>query len=67
MEELLSRLEKNGAKIPKYVREAEELSEYAWKARYPGYGDSVTRREYKHAVRIATGVVRWAERKVGQP
>ena len=64
LENLLDRLQNNGLKIPKYVWEAEELSQYAGKTRYPGDLEPVTRRDYKRAVRIATAVLRWAERQV---
>ena len=36
MKELLTLLARNGLKIPKYVREAEELSPFAIVTRYPG-------------------------------
>ncbi len=64
LEELLGLLQRNGLKIPKYILVAEELSPYAAKTRYPGMADPVTRREYRRAVRIATAVLRWAERQV---
>ncbi|MSU77645.1 MAG: HEPN domain-containing protein [Gemmataceae bacterium] len=64
LEKLLGILEENGLKIPKYIWEAEELSQYAAKTRYPGMADPVTPREYRRAVRIATAVLRWAERQV---
>jgi HEPN domain-containing protein len=64
LENLLDRLKGNGLKIPKYIWEAEELSQYAAKTRYPGDMDPVTRRSYNRAVRIATVVLRWAERQV---
>ncbi len=64
LEKLLERLKRNGVKIPKYVRQAEELSDYATVARYPGKMDPVTPRQYRRAVRIATAVLRWAERQI---
>ena len=45
LEDLLRRLHAKGLKIPKYIWEAEELSEYAGKFRYPGEDDPVTVRE----------------------
>src|SRR5438132_8145307 len=36
---LLRLLEKNGLKIPKYVNEAKELTEYAHLTRYPGMAE----------------------------
>lgn len=65
LDELLRRLEASGLKIPKYVRDADELSRFAVQTRYPGMADPVTRREYRRAVRIAEAVLRWAERQIG--
>lgn len=67
LEELLGLLQGNGLKIPKYIWEAEELSQFAAKTRYPGVADPVTVRQYRRAVRIATAVLRWAERQMGPP
>jgi HEPN domain-containing protein len=64
LEELLLRLTSNGLKAPKYVWESAELTQYAVVTRYPRRDAPVTRREYKRAVRIATAVLRWAERQV---
>jgi HEPN domain-containing protein len=64
LEKLLGLLQGNGLKIPKYIWEAEELSKYAAKTRYPGDLEPVTRREYNRAVRIAAAVLGWAERQV---
>jgi HEPN domain-containing protein len=64
LEKLLKRLQRNGQKIPKYVWDANELSPFAFETRYPGAEDSVTRGEYRRAVRIAAAVLRWAERCV---
>ena len=64
---LLTLLGRNGLKIPKYVWEAEELSPFASVTRYPGRVGPVTPRKYRRAVRIASAVLRWAERQVGRP
>jgi len=64
LDELLGMLERNGVKIPKYVRQAKQLSPFAVVTRYPGMADPVTQREYRRAVRIAEAVLRWAERQV---
>ena len=66
LKRLLDLLEQNGVKIPKYVWEAEELTPYAAVTRYPGEIDSVRPREHRRAVRIATAVLRWAEREVAK-
>ena len=65
LDKLLRLLERNGVKVPKYVNEAKELTQYAHETRYPGIADPVTPREYRRAVRIATAVLRHgAERQV---
>jgi HEPN domain-containing protein len=67
LEDLLQRLERSGVKIPNYVRKADDLSNYAVETRYPGHMGPVTKRKHRRAVRLATVVLRWAERQVGQP
>lgn len=64
--ELLTLLEKSGHKVPKSIRQAEELSRYAVFTRYPGMGPHIGEREYKEAVKIAETVVRWAEKQITQ-
>ncbi len=64
LEELLGMLERSGFKIPKYIRQAEELSRFALVTRYPGLADPVTKRTHRRAVRIAAAVLRWAERQI---
>jgi HEPN domain-containing protein len=66
LDKLLGILERNGVKVPKYVRQANKLSPYAVVMRYPGLVDPVTQRQYRRAVRIATAVLHWAERQVKQ-
>ena len=67
LKKLLRRLERRGVKIPKYVRQADELSPFAVLTRYPGLVRPVTKRQQRRAVRIADAVLRWAERQIGQP
>jgi HEPN domain-containing protein len=64
--ERLQRLERNGVKIPKYVREADERSIFALETRYPGLTAPVTKRRHHRVVRIAEAVLRWAERQIGK-
>lgn len=64
LDELLKLLERNGLKVPKYVRQAMKLSRFAVVTRYPGKVGPVTMRTYRRAVSIATAVLRWAERQV---
>ncbi len=66
LDKLLRLLERNGHRIPKYVNEAKELTQYAHETRYPGITDPVARREYRRAVRIATAVLRWAELQIAK-
>ena len=64
---LLALLEQSGVKIPKYVKQSDELSPFAVEARYPGLASPVTKRQHRRAVSIAEAVMRWAERQVGKP
>jgi HEPN domain-containing protein len=64
LKRLLELLNRDGVKIPKYVWNAEDLTPFAFEARYPGQFPPVTRRQYRRAGRLAEGVVRWAERQV---
>jgi len=65
LEKLLKLLERNGLKIPKYVWQAADLTRFAFVTRYLGHAKPVTKRVHSRAVRIATAVLGWAERKVG--
>jgi HEPN domain-containing protein len=67
VERLLRLLEANGLKVPKYVHAAKELTRFAHVTRYPGLADPVTKRTHRRAVRIATAVLRWAERQIARP
>src|SRR5437868_1364943 len=67
LDKLLRLLEQNGLRIPRYVNEAQELTQYAHVTRYPGLTDAVTLRDYRRGVRIATAVLRWAERQAEGP
>jgi HEPN domain-containing protein len=59
--ELLTALQQNGISLPKRIRAAAELSDYAVEARYPGPMEPVTEREYREAVKMAEAVVDWVE------
>ena len=61
---LLTVLVQAGIRVPKYVQEADQLTRFAVEARYPGLSNPVTKPEHRRAVRIATGVLRWATRQV---
>ncbi len=58
LDQLLDLLEKNGHKIPKYVRAAEGLSLFAIVTRYPSRVDPVSPRTHRRGVRIAAAVMR---------
>jgi HEPN domain-containing protein len=64
---LLQLLSQGGVKVPKYVWRAADLSPFAFERRYPGHSPPVTQRQYRRALRIAEGVVRWAERQIAKP
>src|ERR1041384_4930331 len=65
LKKLLTLLEQSGLKIPKYIWEANKLTPYASVTRYPDRVGPVTPRQYRSALRIATAVLRWAERQIG--
>jgi HEPN domain-containing protein len=67
LDELLNQLEASGLRIPRYVRQADELSQFAVATRYPGLGGPVTKRQHRRAIRIAESVLRWAERLISKP
>jgi len=59
--QLLALIEQAGPTVPKPVRQAARLSEYAVETRYPGLSEPVTRQEYEEALAIAEEIVRWAQ------
>lgn len=63
--ELLTLLEEAGERIPRAVKSAGKLSQYAVFTRYPGLSQPIDRKAYREAVAIAERVVRWAERVIG--
>jgi HEPN domain-containing protein len=67
LEELLKRLGHSGVKIPKYVKQSDELSSFAVVTRYPGLGNPIGKRQYRRAVRIAESVLIWATRQIAKP
>ncbi|HYV38273.1 MAG TPA: HEPN domain-containing protein [Gemmataceae bacterium] len=67
IEELLDRLSINGVKVPKYVRQADKLSQYAVATRYPGAAGPITKKQHRRAIRIAKLVLGWAERMATKP
>jgi HEPN domain-containing protein/predicted nucleotidyltransferase len=67
VEQLLLLLERDGLKVPKYVKNSKDLTRFALETRYPGASGPVNRRQYRRAVRVAESVVRWAERQIAKP
>lgn len=59
---LMDMLEEGGVEIPKQVRDADILSQYAVQSRYPSVVEEITRGEYREALKLAAGVVFWAEK-----
>lgn len=62
--ELITLLENNGVSLPKGVRTSAILTDYSVEARYPGPFEPVTKEEFKKALKIAEGVVAWAEKQI---
>ncbi|MDE0126089.1 MAG: HEPN domain-containing protein [Bryobacterales bacterium] len=58
---LLDILEADGERIPDAVRRAEDLTQFATAARYPGLEEPVTEQGHSEAVNRAQAVVQWAE------
>jgi len=58
---LMDLLESDGLTIPANAREADGLTQYAVQTRYPGWGEAVTRDEYRVALELAARVVFWVE------
>jgi hypothetical protein len=54
-------LESNSIEIPKNVRDADILTQYAVQLRYPSFMEELTKSEYKDALKLAANVVFWAE------
>lgn len=66
LEALIRLLKAKGQKVPKYVEAAKVLTRFAVVARYPDF-TTVTRGKYGRSVRIASAVLRWAERQIAPP
>ena len=59
--QLVTLLERPVQEIPGFVREAEQLTQFAVFSRYPGLAPPIKRQEYDEAVATAEQVVRWIE------
>jgi HEPN domain-containing protein len=58
--ELLDGLVRHGVTVSEAVREAVDLTDFAWQARYPGPAEPISEAGYRHAVALAERVVEWA-------
>jgi hypothetical protein len=54
------------ASVSSHLRQAAALTEYAVTTRYPGDFEPVGAEEHSAAVRLAEGVVSWAETILGR-
>lgn len=61
---LLRGLESQGLVIPEAIRDATDLSTYAFVSRYPGLGEPATESDRDEAVRQAVAVLEWAEETI---
>jgi len=59
-------VEKSGVKLSKNVRDADVLTQYAVQSRYPSIVEEITWSEYRDALKLAAGVVFWAEKIIKQ-
>ncbi len=61
---LLTLLEKATGDLTDSIRQAERLTRFAVETRYPGTGSPVSEKKYREAVKLAKGVVQWAEKQL---
>ena len=54
-------LEEAGVSVPADVEEAAPLTRYAVRTRYPGMSPPMTLAEHEEAIRLAQGVLNWAD------
>ena len=57
---LIDILEIGGVKVPKNIKEADVLTQYAVESRYPSISEEVTKEEYQDALELAARVLFWA-------
>lgn len=58
---LFNLLRQNNIEIPELIKEAEDLTDYATKTRYPGDYMPIDNKEYKRAIKLAEIVMKWAK------
>ena len=59
--DLLTLLDDHGLPVPEDIRGSIILTQYAVATRYPRRGEDVTPEQHEQAIRLADGVVKWAE------
>jgi len=57
---LLTKISREGVRVPEEIKKAGALTDYAVESRYPSPAESVTEEEYKEAVSVAETVLNWA-------
>ena len=62
---LIDILETDGLTLPAEIKEADILTQYAVQARYPGWDETIQPDEYREALKLASGVLFWAEKIIG--
>ncbi|MDR2086583.1 MAG: HEPN domain-containing protein [Dysgonamonadaceae bacterium] len=62
--EILLKEIKNFTDIPKNIKEAVQLTNYAVQTRYPGEYDEITKEEYENSIKIASLCLDWVENKI---
>lgn len=52
--------------VPERVRQAQELTPFASRFRYPGHGKATTEEQYRQALAIADAVIGWAAQVIAK-
>jgi HEPN domain-containing protein len=62
--ELANRIEQSGLPLPKTIREAVSLTEYAVEGRYPGFDQPVSYDQWREAVGRCKTVLQWCKKAI---
>ncbi|MEK7766404.1 MAG: HEPN domain-containing protein, partial [bacterium] len=65
--ELLALLGRGGVSIPENIKKADDLTDYATAARYPGFPRGISETDFKDALELAEVVVTWVGHQVTAP
>jgi HEPN domain-containing protein len=65
--ELLALLGRGGVAIPDEIKKADDLTDYASAARYPGFPRRISETDFKSALTLAETVVAWVEGQISAP